>query len=183
IIMGIGLTAIITLNTIFAQLSFWYCLIVSLLNFICVFAMDGLFAFVIHKIPMKHFSPYKKIFLTSAREHTFYEKIKIRKWKDYIMELDSWGNFKKDKIGSTDPQYMLRFLQENCCGEIIHYFCLISGVANLIFLNYHFLNFSLPIIIVNLILNIPPIFIQRYNRPKLLHIYELKQPKATQLAD
>ncbi|MEG1528653.1 MAG: hypothetical protein RR248_03765 [Clostridia bacterium] len=177
VIISTSLLTIFGLNWLLGSYSVWYCLILTLLNFVLVVGVDGLFAFLIHSLPMRFFSPYKKFFKTNSAELKFYEFTRIKRWKDYVMELDGLGSFKKNKIDTTDPSYLLRFLQENCCGEIIHYFCLISGLANLIFLNYSFLTISLPIVIINAILNIPPIFIQRYNRPKLLRIYEIKSKR------
>lgn len=174
IIICLGLLFTFTFNVIFTSLSVIYCLIVTLANFVVVLGVDALFAFLIHSLPKKIFSPYIKIFKTTAGEHTFYEKIGILKWKEYVAELGGLGKFKKNKVARTDSEYLFRFLQENCCGEIIHYFCILAGFANLLFLNHYFLNFSLPIIIINAILNTPPIFIQRYNRPRLLRVYELK---------
>lgn len=53
------------------------------------FAMDALIAaFVRHALPSKWFDHKKSVFTVEKKEKLFYEKIKIRKWKDKIPE---WG--------------------------------------------------------------------------------------------
>ena len=42
---------------------------------------------------------------------------------------------------------------------------------------YLLLMIMLPLMIINFVLNIPPVLIQRLNRPKLLRIYELELKK------
>lgn len=177
IIIVVGLFLTCLFNALFSGLTLLTCLILTMLNFILVLGVDIVIALSIHALPIKWFSPYKKIFNVKKAEVKFYEKIKIRKWKSYVADLGGIGNFSKKKLQGTESEYLLRFLQEGCCGEIIHYFCVIAGVSNLLFINHWFLNFSLPIISVNAFLNLLPIFIQRYNRPKFLFVYEKKKEK------
>lgn len=177
-----GLFSIILLNTLLTTLGIWYCIIITMLNFVLVLGVDIIIAWFIHSLPIKWFSPTKRIFKVYNWENKFYGNIGINKWKGYVAELGGLGKFRKNKVRALESSFMLRFLQESCCGEIIHGFCVIAGLANLVLINYHFLNFALPVVLVNAFLHIPPILIQRYNRPRLLRVYTLakrREEKAT----
>lgn len=55
---------------------FWFALGGVSLNVVLAIAVDGLFAFLIRRMPAKWFSHDKKIFQVSAREKKFYETLK-----------------------------------------------------------------------------------------------------------
>ena len=133
------------------------------------FAIDGLFAMVIHWFPNKWFEIDNKFYLVSNKERKFYEKIKIRQWKDKIWELGSLGGFSKKSLkSSTDKNYIKQFIIESNKGVLTHIIGCIAGFTALfVFPSGCLFNIALPICIVNLILNLPSLFILRYNTPKL----------------
>lgn len=134
-----------------------------------------LVATVARLLPKKCANYEKKVFTVSAKEKKFYEKIKIRKWKEKIPEIGHFTGFRKNKI--VDPkseEYLLRFLMEICYGEIGHFFGLIFGFAIMLFFPWSiFPNTELFLIItgvvgiVNFLLTLPTIFVIRYNSYKL----------------
>ena len=65
------------------------------------FAIDGLFAIIVNKMPNKWFGVYNKHFQVSKKTTRFYEKLKIKKWKDKVWELGGLGGFRKNKIKLT----------------------------------------------------------------------------------
>lgn len=136
--------------------------------------IDGLFAILIHFCPTKWFEIDKKMFNVSSKERKFYEKIKIRKWKDKILELGALGGFSKSELkSSTDASYIKQFIIESNKGVITHILGCIAGFIILwVFPVECFFSISLPVAITNFILNIPSIFILRYNTPKLLAGYK-----------
>ena len=112
----------------------------------------------------------KKPFIVTLKEKKFYEKLKIRKWKDKIPEIGHFTGFQKNKIADRKSvEYVERFLLEACCGEIGHFFSLFFGFLVLCLFPIHtaWLAISIPVAIINALLNFSPILVLRYNRYKL----------------
>ena len=143
-----------------ASLGLWPVLGLSVLAAVAAIAVDGLFAFLIRRLPAKWFAHDKKIFCASAREKKFYEKLKIRKWKDKIPELGQFTDFHKNHI--ADPKnnaYLERYMLEAAYGEVIHFVGLFVGFLVIFFfpLRYWYC-LGLPVAIVNILLNLPSVF-------------------------
>lgn len=139
------------------------------------FVLDGLFAFLVHLMPKKWFKFDNKFYNVSDKERKFYEKIKIRKWKDKVWELGGLGGFSKKSLQSNpDKEYFERFLIESNKGVMTHILgCFVGFLLIPIYLPFScILSVSLPIAIVNLVLNLPSLFILRYNTPKLMVAYK-----------
>ena len=172
-IIFVGMALLTAADLIFAAphfgFGFWFALGGVSLNVVLAIAVDGLFAFLIRRMPAKWFSHDKKIFQVSAREKKFYETLKIRKWKDKIPELGQFTAFRKNKI--TDPknnEYLTRYMLEACYGEVIHFVCIFVGFFIIFCMPLkYWLCFGLPVAIVNALLNLPSVFILRYNFYKL----------------
>ena len=133
--------------------------------------IDALVATAARMLPAKCANHEKKIFTVSAKEKKFYEKLKIRKWKDYIPEIGHFTGFRKNKI--VDPksvEYLDRFLLEICYGELGHFYSLFTGFAilGLFFVTPFWLAISVPVAVVNIFFNLPSLFILRYNSYKLV---------------
>ena len=161
------------------DLSLLYIILAAVLGAIAVIAIDGVFAFIIRRLPEKWFSYDKKIWNVSKAECNFYEKLGIKLWKDKILELGVFTSFSKKTIANPDSkEYMERFILESNYGAIIH-------IANAIFgflvifcfpLKLVFC-FGLPISIVNAILSLLPYMILRYNIPRLHRMRNLLEKK------
>jgi hypothetical protein len=161
------------------ELSLLYIILAAVLGAIAVIAIDGVFAFIIRRLPEKWFSYDKKIWNVSKAECKFYEKLGIKLWKDKILELGVFTSFSKKTIANPDSkEYMERFILESNYGAIIH-------IANAIFgflvifcfpLKLVFC-FGLPISIVNAILSLLPYMILRYNIPRLHRMRNLLEKK------
>lgn len=125
-------------------------------------------------VPMKSINPFSKIYRVYPWEKKVYVALGIRKWKDKIPELGkTLENF--DKSSLSDPhnnEYVLRFIRMTIKAEIMHKLSAWFGLL-IIFVNLKlFLVVGLPLIICNFIINIMPVMVQRYNRPKLLLLYK-----------
>lgn len=161
------------------ELSLLYIILAAVLGAIAVIAIDGVFAFIIRRLPEKWFNYDKKIWNVSKAECNFYEKLGIKLWKDKILELGVFTSFSKKTIANPDSkEYMERFILESNYGAIIH-------IANAIFgflvifcfpLKLVFC-FGLPISIVNAILSLLPYMILRYNIPRLHRMRNLLEKK------
>ena len=133
--------------------------------------VDGLIATIARLLPAKCADHTMKAYLVSAKEKKFYEKLKIRMWKDKIPEIGHFTGFRKNKL--ADPQsveYVERFLLESCYGEIGHFFSLFFGFTVLFLypLSDVWFALAIPVAIVNFFLNLPSILVLRYNSYKLV---------------
>ena len=160
-----------------ASVSIWsgesFLLLLGLVGLGVVFEIlvDGLISTIARLMPAKCADYTKKVFVVSAKEKKFYEKLKIRLWKDKIPEIGHFTGFRKNKL--VDPQsveYVDRFLLESCYGEIGHFFSLFFGFTVLFLYPLSDVWFALgiPIAIVNFFLNLPSLLVLRYNSYKLV---------------
>ena len=104
-----------------------------------------------------------------------YKKIfKVHKWKKYLPDGAKYfkGDFEKKQMKSFDPEYIEKFLSESCRAELVHWLGMIPFI---IFPFLFSLKIGLILIVYSLIVNLPCIITQRYNRPRLQSILHLKQ--------
>ncbi len=144
-------------------------------NTFAVFVIDAIIATVIHSLPRKFMNPYKKIYRVNKFEKSFYDKIRIHKWKDRIPETGKYlCNFGKEKVKDiNDSAYIYKFLQETCYAESMHFISAFIGYLIIFIYPVKFMwCYGFPVATVNFFLQLLPAFVQRYNRPKLLRIYE-----------
>ncbi len=147
-----------------------------------VVVIDGLTATVARLLPASFAQSDKEVFTVTKKEKLFYEKLKIRKWKDKIPEIGHFTGFRKNKI--VDPksvEYVERFLLEACYGEIGHFASCITGFLTLLFfpITPYWLAISLPVAIINALMNLPSLFILRYNSYKLEILKKNNQKRQT----
>ena len=164
-----AMTVIATLNIFFTATNPWYIISMVTITTIFQFLVDGIFAIIINKLPDKWFNMNNKLFHVSKKSQEFYEKLKIRKWKDKVWELGGLGGFRKNKLNQpNNPEYIEQFIIESNKGILTHrlgYFLGFLGIF--IFPLKYALGIGIPVAIVNLILNTLPVMILRYNIPKL----------------
>ena len=176
-------------NAVFAAprfgVSFWFILGAVLINVVAVIAVDGLFAFLIRRLPEKWFGHERRFFQVSAKEKKFYEKLKIRKWKDKVPELGQFTNFHKNKVAEPrNNVYLERYMLEAAYGEVIHLAgCFLGFVIIFFYPLKYWLCFGFPVAVINLIMNILPYFILRYNFYKMKVLYRSNQRKQRRAAE
>ena len=132
--------------------------------------VDGLVATIARLMPAKFADHTKKIYQVSAKEKKFYEKLKIRLWKDKIPEIGHFTGFRKNKLAEPQSvEYVERFLLESCYGELGHFFSLFLGFTVLLLypLSDVWFALAIPVAIVNFFLNLPSLLVLRYNSYKL----------------
>lgn len=151
-------------------------------NFLLLFALvcvgvvfeilvDGLMATIARLLPAKCADYTKRAYQVRVEEKKFYEKLKIRKWKDKIPEIGHFTGFRKNKLMNPQSvEYVDRFLLESCYGELGHFLALFAGFAVLLLkpLSSVWVALAIPVAIVNFFLNVLPIFTLRYNSYKLV---------------
>ena len=150
--------------------NFWLIAGLTWIGVVLSIVIDGTVCGIVRGLPKKVARHDKKIFTVSAKEKKFYEKLKIRKWKDKIPEIGHFTGFRKNKV--ADPksvEYVERFLMEACYGEVGHFYSLFLGFLILLLFPIHeaWLAISIPVAVVNFLLNLPTIFVLRYNCYKL----------------
>lgn len=122
-------------------------------------------------VPDKSWNAEQKFFKVQEKEISFYEKIKIKKWKDKVPEMGNTGGFPKRNILSLSVEYLAKFLRETCIAENLHVLSIFFSFTVLFFISAKGLIYAVPVLIVNMILHILPCFIQRYVRFKMIKIY------------
>lgn len=146
--------------------------IISLLVLVLIDAVCALF--VRYCLPKKVFNPFLKCYRVGTIERKFYEKIGIRKWKDKIPEAGQiFANFSKTEVvDMTNNEYVKKFMSETIYAEIMHWLSIIFSFL-IVFIDFRLaLTVGLPLVIGNMILNLMPVLVQRYNRPKLMVLYQ-----------
>lgn len=156
----------------------WYFIVLFIvISVIGVIIIDGIIAAVVHHFPKKWFDPKQNKYKLKKGEKKFYDIIKIRKWKDKIPEIGALTcDFGKGKIENPDDlEYIYSFLIEMGYAESIHFSSCILGFLVIFIIPLKYFYFiGIPVGIINIGFNILSAFIQRYNRPKLLMLYERK---------
>ncbi|MBE7087583.1 MAG: hypothetical protein E7369_04705, partial [Clostridiales bacterium] len=89
---------------------------------VSVILIDGIFAFIVRwLLPKNWFNENRKIFVAKNSECKFYEHLKIKKWKDKVLELGCFTSFSKSKIVKPkDPEYLKQFIIESNYGIVCH---------------------------------------------------------------
>ena len=167
VLLTYALNLILWLDT----LSFSYITIAMLLSVVVEIAINAIVATVTSKLlPRKWYEKDCKFFNVSKKEQNFYEKVlKIKVWKDKVLELGALNGFRKNKFtDQNSPEYIKYFIVENNIGYVDHLFSIIFG--SLLIFAYPapiFWSMGLPTILISFILNYMPVAILRYNYPRL----------------
>ena len=164
---------LITFMNFIAGTSFFYALINVIIFTAAVFVVDAVVALIVRYLPKKIYNPFKKIYKVKTKERNFLDKIKIKKWKDKIPEMGGkLVGFRKDKLKDpTNNEYVLKFMQETCYAEVMHFWSIFLGFC-IIFISPALLSVSIPVACVNAILQVLPVWVQRYNRTRLEILYK-----------
>lgn len=168
-IIGISMAVIAAANIALGTAAWYYILIAVVLCTALQFALDGLIAIIINKLPDRLFGVDNRLYQVSEAERKLYKKLKVRKWKDKVWELGGLGGFSKRKIVEpNNPAYIEQFIIECNKGVLTHRLSYPIGfLPMLLFPNVCACSIAMPVAIVNLFLNILPTLALRYNTPKL----------------
>lgn len=178
--IGIAMLIIFALNTVFGTASWYYVLISVVFCTALQFALDGLIAILINKMPDRWFGTDNPAYYVSKRETMLYKRLKVRTWKDRVWELGGLGGFSKKELKEpNDPKYIEKFIIECNKGVLTHRLAYPAGfLAMLTLPNVCAFTVALPVAVVNVFLNVLPTIVLRYNTPMLLLV--LKRMKRTE---
>ena len=168
-IIGVALAAVSALNIIFEAAPWYYVIIAAVWCVALQFALDGLIAILINKMPDGWFGAENKLYRVSDWERKLHKKLKVRLWKDKIWELGGLGGFSKKKLKAPDdPDYIEKFIIECNKGVLTHRLSYPIGfLAMLTLPGVCAFSVALPVALVNLFLNVLPTLALRYNTPML----------------
>lgn len=168
-VIGIAMLLISVVNIVFGTAAWYNVIIAVVLCTAAQFALDGLIAIIINKMPDKLFGIDNPLYVVSEAEKSFYKKIKVKSWKDSVWELGGLGGFsKKNLVEPGSPEYIEKFIVECNKGVLTHRLSYPIGFLPMLFMPKvcaFFIGF--PVAVVNLFLNVLPTLVLRYNTPKL----------------
>ena len=175
--IGLCIVLIPSINLIF------YRSISTLLWFLLVFGVvvvaTFLIAYLASLLPVKFYEPDRKLFHVFKFEKKLYEGIGIKHWKDKIPELGKQlSGFDKHTLAEPDnPEYIHKFLLENCKGSFLHTISIIYSILSILILIFilpwpFILTMWLPTAVVAIIVHSLSLMILRYTRPKLMIVYK-----------
>ena len=156
----------------------WFIILGVVVSTVAIILIDGVFAWLVRWVlPERWFGVDKTCFSAGKKECNFYEKIGIKRWKDKVLELGGFSGFHKDKLGdATSNEYVSRFIVEANYGVIVHVACIVFGFGVIfVFPLKYWLCFGVPVAVVNAVLNLLPLWILRYNLPKLHALYNYNE--------
>ena len=183
-VIGISMFIISVINIIFGTAA-WYNVIVLVV--VCTaleFALDGIIAIIINKMPDKLFGVDNRLYNVSEAEKNFYKKLKVRSWKDKVWELGGLGGFSKKNLANPNsPEYIEKFIVECNKGVLTHRLSYPIGFLPMLFIpNVCAFSIAFPVAVVNLFLNILPTIVLRYNTPKLQAVLKRMNGKLKTIA-
>lgn len=91
--------------------------------------------------------------------------LKIKSWKDRLPQRVPDGGFSKEHLDGASVDYLNQFILETCRGEWIHFSNALLSLALLLFAPSPF---KIPCAILILLIHLPYVAIQRYNRFRLI---------------
>lgn len=173
------------------------CLGVSVLFTVLEFGLDALIAWLTRLLPEKAVDPFRKIYRVAKWEKKVYKKLGIVKWKDKIPEAGGLlANFQKKKVlDFHDNEYIMTFMRESVYAEVMHVISAIAGLAvpalcavrllwpDVIPQVHWCVRIALPVALVNFVLQVLPVLVQRYVRPQLMSVYLRNQKRAQRQAE
>ena len=89
--IGIAMAVISLLNVCLGTAAWYYVIIAVVWCTALQFALDGLIAIAINKMPDRWFGVENRLYHVSQRERELYKRLKVRLWKDKVWELGGLG--------------------------------------------------------------------------------------------
>ena len=155
-------------------MGFWKCVI-----YLCVTGTVGFFGG--RMISKKQFNPSRGIFRCHKWEQggKIYEKLSIRKWHKRLPDMSRILPFMmpQKNLSGDYAKRLPEMISETCVAEIVHIAISLMGLYCL-----HLWPGAGSVVIVllhSLLLNLPFIIIQRYNRPRLIRLQDKLQKSKT----
>jgi hypothetical protein len=168
-VIGVAMLVISAANIATGVASWYYAILAVVWCTALQFALDGLIAIAINKLPGGWFGVDNRLYHVTRCERNLYKALRVRLWKDKVWELGGLGGFSKKEIKEPgNPKYIERFIIECNKGVLTHRLSYPVGLLAMFTLpSPYALTIALPVAVVNLFLNILPTMALRYNTPLL----------------
>ena len=178
-IIGSAMVLIAGVNLLLDTAPWYYVVLAVMICTALQFALDGLIALIINKMPDRLFGADNPLYHVSPWEKNLYKKLKVRSWKDQVWELGGLGGFSKKNLQDPNsPAYIEKFIIECNKGVLTHRLSYPIGFLPMVFIpNVCAFSIAMPVAVVNLFLNILPTLVLRYNTPKLHFLLQKMQRK------
>lgn len=142
----------------------------------------GILSNVFAKFIPRRFNPNKPPFKSFKWEDNgkFYQKkLKINLWKDKLTDVSRAGVTGVEKsLKELDAGRLEKIIQETCVAEVVHAAIIILSPIMFAIMDFPW---ALGGVIIYDITNLLDIMIQRYNRPRLLRLYQrISKNKSTE---
>ncbi len=122
-------------------------------------------SFVINRVPYRNIAKIRPRMMPGNKECDFYKRgLHINAWKDYVPSV---GPFDKKTLKANSAEYYSLFILETIRAEMAHVFCILITLL-VLYLYKPSYPFAIPLFY--LVINVPCIIIQRYNRARLERI-------------
>ncbi|BED92404.1 MAG: glycosyl-4,4'-diaponeurosporenoate acyltransferase [Candidatus Paraimprobicoccus trichonymphae] len=132
------------------------------LNFLVLVVLNSISLIFVKTVNNNFFDNSKKIYTVFKWEQRFYSRfLKINFWKDKLPQHIGKNGFSKKNIASLNKNYLKAFVVETCRAEWFHLFFIISSFFCLFFNKVFW-----PVVLC-MFVNLPFVFIQRYNRIRI----------------
>lgn len=139
-------------------------------------AWSFLMGWIAHKLPLKLLE--KDTCLTRPRpwgedRYRYEQVLRIKSWKDRLPEAGGFfpGGFRKSSVSGGNHAVLSRFLLETRRAEYVHIVIWLFWVVTLLWTPIWAMGVNLA---VGTILNLPCLWVQRYNRLRLQHVLTMR---------
>lgn len=155
-------------------------------NCVCYLVLTAIAAFLAGRLLPKHWlKPEKGLFRSFAfeKDGRIYEKLGIRKWQSKVPDMSRILPFMmppKNLMGDYGQRLPVMIL-ETCAAELTHIVMAVVGLGCLWI--WPGAGGAILALIDILLLNLPFILIQRYNRPRLIRLHQKLQCKEKKETD
>ncbi|MGM0835480.1 MAG: glycosyl-4,4'-diaponeurosporenoate acyltransferase [Bacillota bacterium] len=126
-------------------------------------------AYLCNQIPGWWLKEEREWFEEKSWESTFYKRIMIKRWKDLAPDGSAIfsESFSKRNLSNRSFFYLHQFILETKRGEVAHAITIIPGV---LFFLWNPPSVGVMMVLYGFFANLPFLFIQRYNRFRILKI-------------
>ncbi|MBR5527447.1 MAG: hypothetical protein IKV97_00475 [Clostridia bacterium] len=147
----------------------------SLLRCAAYYTLTGFMLFLFGRvIPERFLDPDKFPFraLPFEKDGEIYEKLSIKSWQSKLPDMSKvFTSFMPPKniTGHLDVATLQLMIKETCVAELVHIILMATGLGSFRFFKA---KTAFIVYLIFVFINLPFIIIQRYNRPRLVHLLE-----------
>jgi glycosyl-4,4'-diaponeurosporenoate acyltransferase len=125
-------------------------------------------AYVLREHPWSHIRSFE------AEGRLYARWCRVRAWKHLLPDGGAWlGHFRKASLDTVDRAYLAQFIGETRRGEFTHMLGFIFFFPNVL---WNDVVVSGMLLLYGVVAHVPCIVVQRYNRARLLRVWNRQRP-------